>query len=143
MKYIGIDYGVKFVGIAISDTLGRVAMPYELMPNTPDLIDKITELIKEQRIEKIVVGESCDLRGKHNRVQKAIDGFSLELAAHTGLEIYSVNEAFSSRQAKWGIEHALRDNPRNTFSVTKKPEERVDAKAAAIILQSYLDQQLP
>ena len=139
MKYLGIDYGSKYVGLAVSDSEARVAMPLEVLENTSDVFLRIKELVDIHRVEKVIVGESRNLDGGHNPIQAAIDDFSRELAQTTLCDIDSISEIFSSRQVKWGQEHALRENPRNTHNEQHTTHKRVDARAAAVILQSYLD----
>ena len=142
MKYLGIDYGSKHTGLALSDSGGNVAMPHAVVPTGADLVETIARLVENEGVEQIVVGESRNLTGGHNTVQQEIDAFTTALAEHTKVPVVSMNELFSSRQAKWGIEHGMRINPRNADRrALHKKQSRIDDKAAAIILQSYLDAQ--
>ena len=140
MKYIGIDYGSKHVGIAVSDASGSVAMPKCIVPNDKRLIAVVSDIITHEGIERIVIGESKDFQGAPNAIQSAIDTFVHALQDHTGLEVHKTSELFSSKLAKRGTEHVLRVNPRNLDKRdTHKKVRRIDDKAAAIMLQSYLD----
>lgn len=143
MKYLGIDYGEKNIGLATSDMGGVVAMPESVIPNDMDTLSYIQDIIEKQGIESIVIGHSLNLDGSDNTVQSEIDSFSRVLESKTGLPVKSISEIFSSRQAKWGVEHTIRFNPRNVDKRRlHKKQKRVDDKAAAILLQSFLDSRI-
>lgn len=140
MKYLGIDFGTKHIGLATSDSGGCVAMPKAVVPNTAQGHEDIVHVIKQENIQALVIGKSVDLRGEPNAVQQNIDSFSRWVGNETGLPVHVMNELMSSRQAKWGTEHMIRFNPRNSDRRTlHKKQQRIDDKAAAIILQSFLD----
>ena len=142
MKYLGIDYGTKHVGIALSDSGGNVAMPHQVIPNDAQFESVLLDIVREHGIETIVIGESQNMDGDHNSVQSEIDSFVTHFATKTDVPIVSMNELFSSRQAKWGTEHLIRFNPRNADRrKLHQKQKRIDDKAATIILQSYLDSQ--
>ncbi len=127
MKYLGIDYGTKRVGIATSDDGGRMAFPLRVLLNSRSLVPHITKICKDERIETVVVGESLDFNNRHNIIMKEITPFAETLQAATGLPVVFMNEVLSSREAA----HIQGDNKEN------------DASAAAIILQSYLNKWNP
>jgi len=123
MKYLGIDYGDKRVGVAVSDETEALAFPYSVIPNEGDLVAEILEIIKKEGISEIVVGESLDSDGKPNAIQKDIDEFCGSLRTRSLLPVVMEQEFWTSVQAK---------------SITGENEMH-DASAAAIILQSFLD----
>ena len=127
MKYLGIDYGTKRVGIATSDDGGRMAFPLRVMLNSRSLVAHIVKICKDEHIEMIVVGESIDFNNRHNQIMKEIIPFADSLKVATGLPVEFMNEVLSSREAA----HIQGDNKAN------------DASAAAIILQSYLNKWNP
>lgn len=127
MKYLGIDYGTKRVGIATSDDGGRMAFPLRVLLNSRSLVSHIVKLCKDEHIETVVVGESIDFNNKHNAIMGEITPFADSLRAATGLPVVFMNEVLSSREAT----HIQGDNTKN------------DASAAAIILQSYLNKWNP
>lgn len=140
MKYIGIDYGEKHIGIALSDQSGSIAMPKKIIPNTHTAFDEICLLIKDEDVTGIVIGESRDFLGNENKIQTEITPFAERLKTRTGLPVSYTSELFSSRLAKQGTVKHLRINPRNVDSRKRnKVEKRIDDKAAAIMLQSFLD----
>lgn len=126
MKIIGIDFGEKRVGVAISDNSGRVAFPVSVLENNDKLLTKIKDIIEKENVEKIVVGESKDFAGAPNVIMKKIDQFVSILEKQTDLQIVLEPEFLSSHQAQ-------RYTGKNSMH---------DASAAAIILQSYLDRNL-
>jgi len=140
MKYLGIDYGARHIGLATSDASGVVAMPESVIPNDAQTFSCIQKIITEQGIEEIVIGHSVNLDGSDNTIQSEIESFTRALECKTELRVSSISELFSSRQAKWGVEHTIRFNPRNIDKRRlHKKQKRIDDKAAAILLQSYLD----
>lgn len=143
MKYLAIDYGSKYIGLATSDSAGQVAMPHSIIP-AADALSRVVEIIKSESIEAVVIGRSIGLDGSDNPIQEQIDQFASQLASSASIPIHQINEQFSSRAAKWGSTKDIRSNPRNTPKHQRGgrvTEERIDDKAAAMILQSYLDNQ--
>ena len=142
MKHLGIDYGAKHTGLAISDTGGRVAMPHQIIPNDAFFRSHLTDIIFNESIDVVVMGESKDTQGGHNDIQTDIDDLVAYLRSETSATVVLMNEQFSSREAKWGTEHLIRFNPRNADKrPLHKKQRRIDDAAAAIVLQSYLDSQ--
>ena len=123
MRYMGIDYGKKRVGVAISDEDGKMAFPREVLPNDAKLLARIKKLCEEQKIVTIVLGESNDFKGQPNKIMKDIEPFKIDLWEETGLPVEYELEYLTSHQVE------------NIFGKTKM----LDASAASIILQSYLD----
>ena len=122
MSYIGIDYGTRRVGIAVSDEGGVMAFPAEVVPEEKAL-EHILNLIKEREATHIVLGESKDFKGADNPVMDKIRAFADELKEKSGIEVIFEPEFMTSAAAK------------NAGA----SEEMLDASAAAHILQSYLD----
>lgn len=131
MRYLGIDYGSKKVGLALSDEGGRMGFPHAIVPNTPRLAADLTALIARERVEAVVIGESRDLLGGENAIASAARALGAELGASTGVPVYFEDESFTSAQAKRAQEPGEK---------TRKPRERsaVDASAAALILTNFL-----
>ncbi len=123
MRHLGIDYGTKKVGIAISDEGGTMAFPYSILENTKGLVGEVRAICAHEYAGKIVIGESVDYKGLPNIVKKEVDRFIVELRKVVSVPIVEEREFLSTQQAR--------------FYQTKR--KRVDDSAAAIILQSYLD----
>ena len=122
MKYLGIDYGAKRVGVSISDSEGRVAFPYRVLPNDHLLVRELAKLAEKEGIKEIVIGDSKDFKGVENPVMKGARDTVDQIRRHTGAEIHFEPEFFTTQEAK-----------RSTG------KESLDASAAALILQSFLD----
>ncbi len=123
MRYLGIDYGTKRVGVAVSDESGAMAFPYAILENNKKLVTGVKEICEKENIAHVVVGESLDFKGQPNSVAEDINRFVDDLRGAVNVPISSEREFLSTRQAR--------------FFQTEK--EHVDDSAAAIILQSYLD----
>jgi putative Holliday junction resolvase len=140
MKYLGIDYGTKKIGLAISDDRGGIAFPKNIIPSNDQSISFLVEYIQTEKIEKIVIGKSIDLDGTENVLQQKINVFKKEIEQKTGLMVDMENEWMSSVAARshlYGKGNIA--NEQWTEKGNKKRREAVDAGAAAIILQRYLD----
>ncbi len=122
MKLMAIDYGSKRVGIASTDDSGRFAIPRAVWPNDPRLLDKILKFKEDEGITKIVIGESKNLKGKANPIQKEIEKLKNELEKR-GTETVYQTEVFTTMEARR----------------TQGQTEMTDASAAALILKSFLD----
>lgn len=125
MKYLGIDYGEKRVGIAISDVDGSLAFPKIVLENNNELMQKISDFCKENEIGAIVIGESKDYKGEDNKISPKIISFKRELSSLIKLPLYLEPEFMSSIQVE------------KTFGKT----DMLDASAASIILQTFLDKE--
>ena len=125
MKYLGIDYGEKRVGIAISDIEAKVAFPKIVLENNTDLIKKIADLCKESEVGAIVIGESKDYKGEDNKISPKIISFKRELSSVVSFPVFLEPEFMSSMQVE------------KTFGKT----DMLDASAASIILQTFMDKE--
>ena len=123
MKYLGVDYGSKRVGVAVSDDSGQLAFPCKVIANSKKLVEEVLEIMEKEKVEAVVVGESLDFDGQPNTVMKDIEFFVEELKLKTRAKIFLEPEFMTSVQA-------MRFQPKNDLH---------DASAAALILQSFLD----
>lgn len=130
MRYLGIDYGTKKVGLALSDEAGGMGFPHGVLLNTAALVDELTRLIEEKGVDAIVVGESRDFGGKPNKVNDAARSLASALAERTGRPIYFEPETFTTQEAR-----------RYPDGTRMKGSPDVDASAAALILTSFLERQ--
>lgn len=124
-RLLGIDYGKKRVGVAFSDESGKVAFPLKVLANDENLLAAVLALAKEKTAQTIVVGESKDYEGKPNAIFNDSQIFA-ESLKQSGLNIVFEPEFMTSANAE-------RFQGKN---------EHLDASAAALILQSYLDRQI-
>ena len=127
MRYMGIDYGSKRVGVALSDEEGTMAFPKGVIPNNRFLMIELGKIVNDKKVERIVVGESKDFQMQDNPIFNDARFFAKELARQTGIEAEFEPEFMTSHQAA-RTNHVLGGN--GGF---------LDASAATIILQSFLD----
>ena len=125
MKYLGIDFGGKRIGVAVSDEDGKMAFPHSVILNSKNTLDEIEEIIEKEKIESIVIGESKDFKNMPNKIMVEIEKFKKELEEKTKLEVFYQAEFMTSAEA----EHIQGKNDMH------------DASAATIILQSFLDKE--
>ena len=124
MKYLGIDYGSKRIGYAVSDSAGTIAFPRPTIPNDKNLFGVIAKIVSEEKIQSIVVGDTRTFSGFDNPVTGDAERFIKRLKHDTGLSVEKAWEAGSSIEAS-------RYAPEGTG--------HEDGAAAAIILQRYLE----
>lgn len=122
MRLMGIDYGTKRVGIALTDEGGNMAFPHIVLDNDDKLSKRIEALVGERSVKEIVIGHSLDRNNVANTVQADIDELILDLTLATGLPIHLEPEQYSTQAA-------LRLQGRTG---------QTDASAAALILDAYI-----
>ncbi len=139
-KFLGIDYGTKRIGIAISDDGGTLAFPKEIFINDSNVFQKFEEIIRDENIGEIIIGESVDFSGKLNALSARIDVFVLELGEKFKLPVHKQKEFLTSVEArKIGSSKRALNISQSHSRVKQIKSGRVDASAAALILQRYLD----
>ncbi|MAG12717.1 Holliday junction resolvase RuvX [bacterium] len=135
MRLLGIDYGKKRVGLAISDEEGRFAFPHAIIANDKRLLEVVQNICLEKGVREIVIGESRDYEGKENIIMKHVHAFKKILEEKTGLLVHLEPEFLTSRQAR-----PVKTGPKRQARKMKAEQKRpLDDSAAAIILQSFLD----
>lgn len=142
MKYLGIDYGTKKIGIAVSDERGTLAFPYSIITYSPNLVLEISTLIEREQIGTVVVGKSHNMDGQENSLQQKINSFVEQLAEKTSVPIVLEQEWMSSVAARSHFySKGNIANPKWTGKQNQKKRSSIDDSAAAVILQRYLDKQ--
>jgi putative Holliday junction resolvase len=140
MRILGIDYGTKRIGLAVSDERHRLAFPKEIVMNDSSTFKKLGEIIKMEKISEIVVGESVDFSGKLNVLSARIEVFILKLEERFKLPVRKQKEFLTSLEARKFGTNKTSLSPSQAHSKLKQIKSgRVDAAAAALILQRYLD----
>jgi putative Holliday junction resolvase len=139
MKYMGIDYGTKRVGVAVSDDAGTIAFPRVIIENSPKLFADLLELIKTEGIQEIVIGKSMDTDGSRNIIMDDIDAFREELEKLSGKVIHMQDERFSSHFLKSFDFTKSIEKPISRQRTNGKEKQYQDAQAAAAILQRFLE----
>jgi putative Holliday junction resolvase len=131
MKHMGIDYGTRRIGVATSDDTGSMAFPLTTVEAGREAVTQIAELAKKSNIEKIIIGESKNFKNEPNDVMEDIEQFKKDLAELSGLPVEYEPEFMTSAQAlRQGLDKR---------GEGEKQKSNLDASAAALILQAYLD----
>lgn len=134
---MGIDYGSKRVGVALSDESGLLAMPLKVIINSENLVSDILDICKDKEVGEIVVGESLDFLQNENKIMRDIKPFVESLKARSGLQVHLHPEFMTSEEAE---RTQTRRMPTGTRLRSREVNNKMhDASAAAIILRSFLD----
>ena len=133
MRRLALDIGSKRIGVAVSDLTGLYAFPLTtiLRKNISDDIDKINKLLIEKEAKELIIGLPISLSGNEGIQAEIVRSFGKLLDDNIDIPIFYVDERYSSVQAEDRLINAGVSPSRN--------RKRIDAAAAAIILQSYLD----
>ena len=135
-RILAVDYGTRRIGLAISDVSGTLATPLTTLTRRAGKrppIARILEIAEAHDVECLVVGLPLDARGRENSWTAEVRDFGGRLGARSGLPVHLIDESYSSAEAEARI---------RSIGLTRKKKEdkaRIDAGAAAIILQDWLD----
>ncbi|KND46859.1 MAG: Resolvase, holliday junction-type, YqgF-like protein [Parcubacteria bacterium C7867-004] len=132
MRYLGIDFGSKKVGLALSDEAGQMGFPHGIMPNDGRLIDEILSLIERKEVGAVVMGESLDFAGNENAIHKEAKAFAQLLERRSSISVSFEPEMLTTQEARRGFDGLRPSGAGRT---------EVDASAAALILTSFLTKQ--
>ena len=132
-RILGIDYGKKRIGLAVTDPLGMFASPLETV-NIQEFDSFITEYLKSEAVDAFVIGYPVQMNNMPSDSVKYIDPFIRKIKKQfPGKEIHLIDERFTSRIAlRTMIDGGVRKEKR-------KDKSMVDKISASIILQSFLD----
>lgn len=133
MKIMGIDFGLKRIGIALSDIMGFLASPYTTLYRTTldEDLNFIKKIIDENKVETVVFGLPLEMSGNSGEIVNFTKDFAERLKTLTGVKIVFVDERLSSIEAEEQLKLTIKD--------WKKRKLLLDQVSASIILQSYLD----
>jgi putative Holliday junction resolvase len=134
-RVMGLDYGEKRIGVALSDPLGLTAQPLTTLQRTSlehDL-DALAALQARHEVRRVVIGLPLSLKGERGDRARAAEGFGRRLERKTGVPVEAWDERLTSVQA----ERALLEGDVSR----KRRREVIDRTAAVFILQSWLDAQ--
>lgn len=140
MRVLGIDVGARRVGLAISDRSRTLARPLETITvtDTAEAVERVSDTVarlaaEDDGLAAIVVGLPRRLDGSPSEETSRVASFIERLRARTTLRVAAEDERLTSREAERRL--ALRERD------WRKRKDKLDAAAAAIILQDYLDRQ--
>jgi putative Holliday junction resolvase len=133
MRILAVDPGEKRIGLAISDPTGTLARPLEILPhiNRQTDADVIAARAKTEQAEMIIVGQATDIDGKPNYSGRKSRRLAAAIRARTQIPVKMWDESYSTKDAQ-----------RTRVILGEKKDlnnQHLDQRAAAIILQSYLD----
>jgi putative holliday junction resolvase len=138
MRVLAVDFGERRIGLAISDVTRTLARPLKtLTVSNPDqainqVAAEIAHLLSEDDgLETVVVGLPVRLDGSPNEQTRRVAAFIEGLKLRTGLPVVAADERLSSREAESLLAERTRD--------WRERKARLDAAAAAVILQDYLE----
>lgn len=133
MRVLAIDHGTVRMGIAISDELKMIAQPLEFIPAEPfsGFLDRIKFLLSEYEVELLLLGMPRNMNGSYGDASIKVKEFEAILKKSTTIPIKTFDERLTSVQANRALTQGRVKK--------KKKRKNVDAMAAAILLQSYLD----
>jgi len=131
-RILAIDFGNARVGLALSDPMGMIAKPFEVLQvaQMPKTIERIAEIVKEQEVTRIVIGLPLNMDGSEGFMVAQTRAFAADLAAATDLTPVEWDERLTSAQAHATL--AAQGQSR------QKRKKKIDAVAAQILLESYL-----
>jgi len=138
MRVLGIDFGERRIGLALSDPTGTLASPLPTLKRRagkrPPLA-ALAELVAEREVETVVMGLPLTLGGEDSDWTRTVRDVGRSLSTRTGVPVHFVDERFTSVAA----ERMVRTSglPRKK----RESKDRVDAEAAVLILQIWLDGQ--
>ena len=123
MKYLGVDWGEKRIGLALADGETRLATPFKTVRNAIE----IAEIVKNEEIDSVIIGKPVRIKNYELRItNEKYHGFVESLKSMVGVPVELVDERLSSKAA-------------DALVGTKKTKASRDEIAAMLILQSYLD----
>jgi putative Holliday junction resolvase len=133
MRILAVDIGEKRIGVALSDALGWLATPLTVITykKREEGLAAIAELVRTHQVGQVIVGYPRSLNGTVGPQARQVDKFVAQLRARLEVPIVLWDERLSTAQAERLVHETGRSVQR----------ERIDALAAAVILQSYLDAQ--
>ena len=136
MRFLGIDYGTRRIGLAFGDELG-IATPLPALTDADAAKRRavLAAVVKARRVTDLVLGYPYNMDGTTGFKAKEVDAFADQLRADLGLPVHLIDERLTSHMAEAGMTQLeLREI---------RAKGIVDSRAAALILQDFLDQRFP
>lgn len=133
MRILALDHGTVRIGVAVSDELKMLAHPVEHIPADPfpDFLERLKVLIREKEVELVVVGMPRNMDGSYGEAAAKVRAFVTVLREAVQVPIRTWDERLTTVQAQRGMRQGGRKG--------SDARDRIDAAAAAVLLQGYLD----
>ena len=135
-RVLGIDFGERRIGLALSDPSATIAQPLPTLTRRAGKrppVAAIVEIIQQHQVERVVVGLPLNLAGDETDWTAAVREFAGKLQQRAGVPIDFMDERLTSVQAERAVRSiGLKRGDR-------EQKQRIDAAAAVLLLQNYLD----
>ncbi len=133
MRILALDHGTVRIGVAVSDELKMLAHPVEHIAADPfpDFLERLKVLIREKEVELVVVGMPRNMDGSYGEAAAKVRAFVTVLREAVQVPIRTWDERLTTVQAQRGMRQGGRKGG--------DARDRIDAAAAAVLLQGYLD----
>lgn len=135
MRYLAIDYGTRRTGLAICDPGETIVSPLTVLQSRESLPEQIAQIVETENVEAVVLGLPLNMDGSEGPQTQLVKKFADQLQSRLSIPVYLQDERLSS----FGAEEKLA--PANL--TRRKMKERLDAVAAAEILEAFLEQNHP
>lgn len=136
-RCLGIDFGTRRIGLALSDPTGSLATPLPFLENTSlkEVVAKFQELVESHGVKTIVIGLPRNMDGSYGPSAQKVREFITQIQPHIAAEIISQDERLTTAQASRDL---------SQIGLTQKElRKKVDSSSAALILQQFLDRNRP
>ncbi len=133
MRILALDHGTKRIGVAVSDETKTIAQPLEYISAEPfaEFLERLKQILAEKEVDCILIGMPRNMDGSYGPAAQKVESFVAVLKSALAIPIKAWDERLTSTMANRVL---LQGNVRRD-----KRKQKVDAMAAAILLQSYLD----
>jgi putative holliday junction resolvase len=130
-RIMGIDYGEKRVGIAVSDPMRIFSKPFTVLQNNKNIFDKLKKIIREQDVQKIVLGLPVHPDGNESEKTEEVKQFAIELKGQINTPLIFFDERYTTQDAR-------------KILITEgcsieDSKQKIDMYAASVILKNYLE----
>ena len=133
-RILGIDFGTSRIGLSLSDPLLILAQPYETLKNDSETMHRIVDIVEREQVGQVIVGMPLNLKGQKGKKALEVEQFVGRLKEHLRVEVMVWDVRFTTLMAHQTLRRMgtkKRDRETN--------KGRIDAMAASLLLQSYLD----
>ncbi|MBE0570591.1 MAG: Holliday junction resolvase RuvX [Ignavibacteriaceae bacterium] len=133
IRIMGIDYGEKRIGIALSDPLLTFAYPFVTLKNDASFLSNLSKIIIEKKIIRVILGLPSERFKSSKELSQKVFKLKSEIETKNKIEVILWDEEYSSVIAKEKVMESV------TKKSKRKQKDLLDRHSAAVILQEYLD----
>ncbi len=130
-NFLAIDYGDSRIGLAIANSIAKLASPLVTLSNDDQFMSQLTKIIADNQINEIVIGLPRDMKGNETEQTKKTRLFTDTIKKHLSLDVYMIDEAGTSIKAEAELK-----NRRKSYQ-----KSDIDSLAATYILEDFLNEQ--